>query len=118
MTRIRSRLALLALPIGLVTLSACDRSDRRTDDLLRADLAAAAQAPSTRQQFASPQELGYPPGTAPGYAPQYGVPPQYPYPAQTVYAPAPRVVYRDAPTRVVYRTRPSTQSAGASSGAG
>ncbi len=121
MTPIRLRFAPLLIPVGLMTLAACGRDDRRADDLLRADLAAAAQAPSMRQQFVSPQELGYPAGAMPGYAPAYGAAPQYGYPPPYGYPqPAPqRVVYRDAPTRVVYRTRPATQRAGTSaSGSG
>ena len=57
MTLFRSRLALVALPVGVFILSACDRRDSRADELLRADLAAAAQAPSMRQQFVSPQRV-------------------------------------------------------------
>jgi hypothetical protein len=114
--------ALLLIPVALVALTACGRDDRRGDELLRADLAAAAQAPSMRQQYASPQELGYP-GAAPGYPTPYGAPPQYGYPAPYGYPqPYPQqypqgVVYQQpAPApRVVYRTRPAS---GGSSGGG
>ena len=55
-----------------------------------------------RQQFASPQELGYPQGYAPNGMPQYAYPQQYPqpygypqYPQPAVYSQPARVVYFD-----------------------
>src|SRR5262245_45736897 len=80
MLLIRSRRTLLVVSGGVALLTACGRDERRVDDLLRADLAAAAQAPSMRQQFASPAELGYPQGYAPNGMPQYAYPQQYPQP--------------------------------------
>jgi hypothetical protein len=109
----------IAAPLAFVLLTACSSDKSRADEQLRADLAAAAQAPSMRQQFVGPSELGYPQGGYPQYGPQYGQYPQYPpqyYPQQygypqPVYAPAPqRVVVQRAP--VVYRG----SSAGTSSG--
>lgn len=110
MTLIRSSLRTsamtIAAPIAFAVLTACSSDSSRIDDQLRADLAAAAQAPSMRQQYASPAELGYPQAGYPQYGqypPQY-YPQQYAYP-QPVYAPAPapqRVVVQRAPTPVVY----------------
>ena len=105
MTLIRSSLRAsaitLAAPLAFVLLTACGGDRSGVDEQLRADLAAAAQAPTMRQQFASPMELQY---QQQAYAQQYGQypPPQaYGYP-QPVYAPAPapRVVVQRAP--VVY----------------
>lgn len=114
---------MLLVPLTFLLLTACGGEDRRMDDLLRADLAAAAQAPSMRQQFASPQELGYPGGAMPYPAPYgtpYGAAQPYPYPPQYGYPqpyPQPAVYQQPAPaTRVVYRDRPS--SGGSSSGGG
>ncbi len=69
-------LVYLVIPVTLLMLAACGRDDQRMDELLRADLAAAAQAPSMRQQYASPQELGYP-GAMPQYPTPYGYAPAY-----------------------------------------
>ena len=117
MTLIRSSFRASAMtlvaPLAFVVLTACSRDSSRVDEQLRADLAAAAQAPSMRQQFATPMELGYPQA---GYPQQYGQYPQqyypqpYGYPPQPVYAPAPqRVVVQRTP--VVYRGS-STSSGG------
>ena len=90
-----SALSLLA-PVAFAVLTACGQRDNRVDEQLRADLAAASTAPSARQQFASPQEMGYNQGYAPNYQPGYGAympqqfPPQYGYPQQQAQA---RVVY-------------------------
>jgi len=124
----RSRQTLLIVSSGVALLSACGRDERRADDLLRADLAAAAQAPSMRQQFVSPQELGYPQGYAPNGMPQYAYPQQYPqpygypqpYPQNAVYTQPARVVYVPQPaparrTSAAARTS-SAGSAGSSAG--
>ena len=65
------RSSVLSLLASLVFgfLTACGGSDARIDEQLRADLAAAAQAPGARGQFASPAELGYGQGYAPNYSP-------------------------------------------------
>lgn len=115
----------LLAPVAFAVLTACGPSDsQRVDDQLRADLAAAAQAP--RQQFASPQEMGYGQGYAPNYQPGYGAyqpgayspypPPQYGYPQAYGY-PQPQ----PAQQRVVYvpqRTTARRSSAGSSGGGG
>lgn len=111
-----SALPLLA-PVAFAVLTACGQRDDRVDDQLRADLAAASTAPSARQQFASPQEMGYGQGYAPNYQPGYGayMPQQYPqaYPPQYGYP-------QQAQTRVVYvpqgATTRRTSSAGSGSG--
>ena len=101
----------LVAPLAFVVLTACSRDNSRVDDQLRADLAAAAQAPSMRQQFASPMELGYPQA---GY-PQYGqYPPQY-YPQQYGY---PQPVYAPAPQRVVVQRAPVVYRGSSTSGGG
>src|SRR5690554_5162311 len=102
MTLIRSSLRVSALtlvaPAAFLVLTGCSNGSS-ADDQLRADLAAAAQAPSMRQQYVSPMEMGYPQQYPPyGQYPQYAPYPQYPqqaYYPQPVYAPAP------APQRVV-----------------
>jgi hypothetical protein len=112
------------LPVGfgaLVALAACGPSER-IDEQLRADLLAASQAPSYRQQVISPAELGYPPGSYPNmpYVPSQGygtpvyAPPAYPsgYPVAAP-APRPRVVYAPQPAP---RPRASTASAGTARG--
>ncbi len=107
-----SALPLLA-PVAFAVLTACGQRDSRVDDQLRADLAAASTAPSARQQFASPQEMGYGQGYAPNYQPGYGAyMPQQPYPPQYGYP-------QQAQQRVVYvpqGTTRRTSSAGSGSG--
>lgn len=108
MSALRTRLRLAAVPllapVAFGVLTACNGSDRKIDEQLRADLTAAAQAPGYRQQYASPMELGYPQGYAPapqGYAPypgQYPQPYPQPYPPQAYPQPYPQ----PQPTRVVY----------------
>lgn len=90
--RPRRVVAPLLTPLVAGVLAACNGSDRRIDEQLRADLLAASQAPAARQQYASPAELGYPPGYVSG-----GQPATAPYPSQnpSPYPPPPR-------TRVVY----------------
>jgi hypothetical protein len=115
-----SALPLLA-PVAFAVLTACGNSDRRVDDQLRADLAAAMQAPA-RQQFASPQELAYGQGYAPQYQPGYGAyAPQYgAYPPQAYGYPQPAVAPQPQ-TRVVYvpqRTSTVRRSSAGSSGGG
>ena len=101
-----SALALLA-PVAFAVLTACgQKSDSRVDDQLRADLAAASTAPSLRQQYASPQEMGYGQGYAPNYQPgNAAYNPQYGYPQ-----PQTRVVY------VPQRTSTVRRSSGSGSG--
>lgn len=115
-------LAYLVIPVTLLMLAACGRDDRRVDELLKADLAAAAQAPSMRQQYASPQELGYP-GALPQYPAPYSYAPAYsqgypsPYPAP--YPPQyPQPVVYQQPARVVYAPAPAAQRPRASSSGG
>ena len=107
----------LLAPVAFAVLTACGNSDK-VDDQLRADLAAASTAPSMRQQYASPQELGYPQGYAPNYQPGYGAympqpyPPQYGYPQAA--QPQTRVVY--VPQRTTTVRRSSGTGAGSGSG--
>lgn len=122
------------LALAAVALVACDGGrDAAMEQALRADLALAAGAPSLRQGYVSPAELGYPPGAYPapayGYQPGYppgAYPPAYPppaygypagaYPAGAVMYPAPAPA--PAPTRVVYRTPSPSAGGGSGSGAG
>ena len=69
MSQFRTRMrhaSLLLAPLAIGVLTACGGADQRLDEQLKADLAAAAQAPGNRGQFASPAELGYPQGYARG----------------------------------------------------
>lgn len=120
-TRLRTAAVPLLAPIAFGVLTACGGSDRQIDDQLRADLMAAAQAPTNRQQFMSPAELGYPQGYAPGYqqgyAPypgQYPQPYPQPYPPQAYPAPYPQ----QTQTRVVYVPQSGTARRSGSAGAG
>mgnify|MGYP002628844985 CR=1 FL=1 len=100
MTHIRRRRrhrSWLLGPLAVGVLTACGGADQRLDEQLKADLAAASQAPSNRGQFASPAELGYPQG----------------YPAPQPQAPQVRVVY--VPQQSTVRR---TSSTGASAGSG
>lgn len=141
--RVRRVLSPVTIGVTVLALAACgSERDRAFEDALRADLALAAGAPSLRQAYVGPAELGYPPGygpayRAPGYgasaygSPAYGYPaPGYPpagYPAPGYPAGAvPAVAYPAPapPTRVVYRTPTAgggasgTGAAGSASGSG
>jgi hypothetical protein len=84
----RRRRLVLMVTAGVLTLGACGgRESKGLDDALRNDLSMAAMAPSMRQAYVSPMELGYPQGYAPpgyGYPTPYGQPgyppPGYPPP--------------------------------------
>ncbi len=124
MSALRTRLRLAAVPllapIAFGVLTACNGAENKVDEQLRADLSAAAQAPGYRQQFASPAELGYPQGYAPGmqqgYAPYPGQYPQ-PYPPQAYGYPQPYP--QQAQTRVVYVPQSGTvRRAGTVGGSG
>jgi hypothetical protein len=102
-TRLRQSAIPLLAPVAFGVLTACSGGDRKLDEQMRADLLAASQAPSNRQQIMGPAEMGYPQGYMPpgyqGYAPYPGQYPQ-PYPSQYGY---PQPVQYPAPqTRVVY----------------
>lgn len=101
----------LMAPVVLGALAACGGGrDSGFDQQLRADLLAAAQAPTSRQMYASPAELGYPQGYAPypgQYPVAYGAPGGYPMP---VY---PQPVYQRPQTRVVYAPAPASTSGAA-----
>lgn len=121
-TRLQRTSVLVLAPLAFGLLTACQGSDRALDEQMRADLLAASQAPSARQQYMSPAELGYPAGYMPapgyqGYAPMAGAYPQ-PYPAgypQPVAYPAPA----PQPTRVVYVPQPApARRTGAGGGSG
>ena len=138
MTQFRTRIrhaSLVLAPLSFAVMTACGGADQRLDEQLKADLAAAAQAPGNRGQFASPAELGYPQGYAPQSPGQY----PSPYPVQNGYPqPYPQAGYPQAgypqagypqgypapqpQTRVVYVPQQSTvrrtSSAGASVGSG
>jgi hypothetical protein len=133
MTQFRTRIrhaSLVLAPLSFAVMTACGGADQRLDEQLKADLAAAAQAPGNRGQFASPAELGYPQGYAPQYPGQY----PSPYPVQNGYPqPYPQAGYPQAgypqgypapqpQTRVVYVPQQSTvrrtSSAGAPVGSG
>ena len=88
----------LLAPVAFAVLTACNGNER-VDEQLRADLAAASTAPSARQGYVSPQELGYPQGYAPNYQPGYGAyaPAPYGYPQPVAAYPQPQ-----PQTRVVY----------------
>lgn len=125
MTQIRTRMrhvSLLLAPLAFGVLTACGGADQRLDEQLKADLAAAAQAPGARGQFASPAELGYPQGYAPQYPGQY--PAQYGYPQPGYpqgYPPAAYPQGYPAPqpqTRVVYVPQQSTVRRTSSAGSG
>lgn len=122
-TRLRTAAVPLLAPIAFGVLTACGGNDRKIDEQLRADLMAASQAPTNRQQYMSPAEMGYPQGYAPGYQQGYApYPGQYPqpyaqaypqpYPPQSYPAPSP------AQTRVVYVPQQSTVRRSGSVGAG
>jgi len=120
-TRMR-HVSLLLIPVAFGMLTACGGADRRLDEQLKADLAAAAQAPGSRAQFASPAEAGYPQGYAPQYPGQYAAPYGYPqagYPQgypPTAYPqgfPAPQ-----PQTRVVYVPQQSSVRRTSSAGSG
>ncbi len=113
---------LVLAPLAFGPPTACQGSDRALDEQMRADLLAASQAPSTRQQYMSPAKLGYPAGSMPvpgyqGYAPVAGGYPQ-PYATgypQPVMYPAPAL----QPTRVVYAPQPApARRTGAGGGTG
>jgi hypothetical protein len=108
--RLQRTWVLVLAPLAIGPPTACQGSDRALDEQMRADLLAASQAPSTRQQYMSPAKLGYPAGSMPvpgyqGYAPVAGGYPQ-PYATgypQPVMYPAPAL----QPTRVVYAPQPA-----------
>jgi len=102
-TRVRHASSLLA-PLAFGALTACGGADQRLDAQLQADLAAAAQAPGNRAQFASPVELGYQQGYPPATSPQ-----GYPAPQ-----PQTRVVY--VPQQSTVRRTSSAGSGGGSTG--
>lgn len=122
-SNIRASAFPLLAPVAFAVLTACGKNDD-VDEGLRADLAAASSAPSARQQFVSPQELGYNQGYAPNYQPGYGAYAPQQYPPQYGY-PQPVAAYPQAPPRVVYVPQRSTtvrrgsgSSAGANAGSG
>ncbi len=124
MTLIRTRLrhsALLIAPFAFGVLTACSGSNKM-DEQLKADLAAASQAPGVRGQFASPAELGYPQGYAPNYQPGYqAYDPRYPAPQYGYPQPYPQAGYPapQAPqTRVVYVPQQSSVRRTSSAGSG
>lgn len=119
----------MSLILAFALFAACGRSSNaNVDEQLRADLAAAASSTSQRQQFVSPQELGYGQSHVPGNPATYGA---YGYGASQYGAtqgaypqPYPEQARRQQsqPTRVVYRTRSAgaggPSSGGSSSGVG
>ena len=59
MTRVRTRMrhaSLVLAPLAFGFITACGESEKRLDEQLKADLAAAAEGPGNRGQFASPAE--------------------------------------------------------------
>ena len=122
-SNLRTSMFPLLAPVAFSVLTACGNSER-VDEQLRADLAAASTAPSARQGYVSPQELGYPQGYAPNYQPGYGAYAPGQYPAQYGY-PQPVAAQAQPQTRVVYVPqrastvrRSSGTSAGTNAGSG
>jgi hypothetical protein len=124
------RIAVLPLlaPLAFAVLTACSGSSG-VDEQLKADLAAASMAPSTRQQVISPQEMASGQGYGSAYLPGYGayLPPQYPQGSQPQYGypqavaspqPQTRVVYVPPPASTVRRAGSSGNGPASGSGAG
>ncbi len=139
--------ATVLVTLLIPTLFACGRGGERDalDAQLRADLQAAAMAPSLRTQVIGPAELGYPSGYgpqpygaafSPGYPPPYPptYPPAYPHGYAPGYPPSPNPspyparagyptpVAVPQPTRVVYGPQAvparASSSSASSGGAG